>query len=120
MTLPRAPKAVVFDMDGVLFDTERLYERAALTAASEHGISMTSEFFRSTIGSPWPAIRTVLLEHYGQAAPVDKLRETSSRLFRELIETQMLLKPGAAELIDLLARLEVPIAIAPSSTRATV
>jgi HAD superfamily hydrolase (TIGR01509 family) len=120
VTLPRAPKAVIFDMDGVLFDTERLYERAALAAASEHGIGMTSEFFRSTIGSPWPTIRTLLLEHYGDGAPVDELRATSGRLFRELIETQMLLKPGARELIDLLALLGLPAAIATSSTRPTV
>jgi len=120
MTLPRPPAAVIFDMDGVLFDTERLYERSALAAAAEHGIGMTSAFFRSTIGSPWPAIRTLLLEQYGQDAPVDELRATSSRLFRELIETQMLLKPGVLELIDLLERLGLPAAIATSSTRPTV
>lgn len=120
MMLPRPVEAVVFDMDGVLFDTETLYERAALAAAEEHGIAMTSEFFRSTIGSPWPVIRTRLLEQYGATTPVDALQATSSLLFRELIEARMLLKPGVLELIDFLDELGVPTAIATSSTRPTV
>jgi len=55
MALPRQPVAVAFDMDGLFFDTERLYEKAALEAAAELGCAMDQAFFRSTIGFPWPA-----------------------------------------------------------------
>jgi len=120
MTLPNPCAAVVFDMDGVLFDTERLYEEAALAAATEVGIEMTSEFFRSTVGSPWPVNRLRLLEHYGSSLAVDELGAASGRIFRELLGVRMVLKPGVLELVDLLDELALPRAIATSSLRSRV
>src|SRR5689334_19189100 len=116
-TLPRPPAAVIFDMDGVLFDTECLYERAALSAARELGFEMTTEFFRSTIGSPWHVNRDRLLEEYGADLAVDELNAVASRIFRGLIDNRSLLKPGASELLDLLDALGLPTAIATSSSR---
>jgi len=120
MSLPRPVAAVVFDMDGVLFDTETLYEKAALAAAREVGIPMTSEFFRGTVGSPWPVVRQRLLDHYGPDLAVDELSEISRRLFRELADMQEILKPGVLELLDLLDQLGLPRAVATSSSRPTV
>lgn len=120
MSLPRSVAAVVFDMDGVLFDTETQYEKAALAAAREVGIDMTSAFFRSTVGSPWPVVRQQLIDHYGPGLAVDELSEISRRIFRELTETQEILKPGVLELLDLLDELGLLRAVATSSARATV
>ena len=120
MKLPRPVAAVVFDMDGVLFDTETLYEKAALAAAREVGIPMTSEFFRGTVGSPWPVVRQQLLDHYGADLAVDELAEISRRIFRELADTQTILKPGVLELLELLDQLGLPRAVATSSSRPTV
>ncbi len=118
--LPSRPAAVIFDMDGVLFDTERLYEQATLAAAAEIGVVMTPEFFRSTVGSHWPAIRGQLLACYGENFAADELRTASRRIFNDLIDGRLLLKPGAAELLDLLDELRLPRAIATSSARTTV
>ena len=120
MSLPRPVAAVVFDMDGVLFDTETLYEQAALAAGREIGIDMTSAFFRSTVGSPWPVVRQRMLDHFGPDLEVDRVAAASARVFRELCETQSLLKPGVLELLDLLDERGLPRAVATSSSRATV
>ena len=117
MTLPRPVAAVVFDMDGVLFDTESLYEKAALGAAREVGIEMTSAFFRSTVGSPWPVVRQQMLDRYGPDLAVDQLSEISRRHFREMADAQDILKPGVLELLD---ELGLPCAVATSSARPTV
>lgn len=120
MRLPRVPAAVVFDMDGVLFDTETLYEQASRGAARALGLDMTQAFFRSTVGSPWPVVRARLIEHFGPGLAIDELQAISRRLFHELIASRSLLKPGVLELLDLLDALDVPRAIATSSPRATV
>jgi HAD superfamily hydrolase (TIGR01509 family) len=120
VTLPRPVAAVVFDMDGVLFDTEVLYEKSALAAARELGIPMTSEFFRSTVGSPSPVTRAQVVARYGPDIAIDELWEISRRIFRELTETQEILKPGVVELLDLLDELDLPRAVATSSARPTV
>lgn len=120
MSFPRPVAAVVFDMDGVLFDTETQYEKAVLAAAREFGVDITSEFFRSTVGSPWPVVRQQMLDHYGADMAVDQLAEVSRRIFRELTETQDILKPGVLELLDRLDELGLPRAVATSSARPTV
>jgi HAD superfamily hydrolase (TIGR01509 family) len=120
MKLPRQPAAVVFDMDGLLFDTESIYERAAISAAAELGREMDSAFFRSTVGSPWTAIRERLIALYGPTFAVDELRAVAGRIFNELVEADLPLKPGVVELLDRLDALGLPRAIATSSSRATV
>jgi hypothetical protein len=51
-TLPRVPAAVVFDMDGVLFDTETLYEQSSLAAARELGFEMSCH--TAVVSAPAP------------------------------------------------------------------
>jgi beta-phosphoglucomutase-like phosphatase (HAD superfamily) len=63
MKLPRRPAAIVFDMDGLLFDTEALCEEAAILAAADGGHDVSSGVFSQTIGLPWPQSRSVLLAH---------------------------------------------------------
>lgn len=117
---PRPIAAVAFDMDGILFDTETQYEKAALAAAREVGIAMTSAFFRSTVGSPWPVVRSQILQEYGSNFDVDRLSDIARRIFHELIAVQEILKPGVLELLDLLDELGLPRAVATSSARPTV
>src|SRR5581483_7319328 len=119
MTLPRAPTAVVFDMDGLLFDTEALYQKALLATAAEggHDVSAAAEL---TIGVPWHIARVIFRERCGPHFPVDAFFETWVGRFWAMAETELALKPGVAELLDLLDDLKLPRAIATSSAHGTV
>lgn len=120
MKLPQPPRAVVFDMDGLLFDTESLYIRSLITATAEYGYEMTWDLYRPMIGSPWHVNRHSLLLLYGSSFPVDDVRALWLKHFSALGETELALKAGVSELLDLLDELDIPRAIATSSFRQSV
>jgi HAD superfamily hydrolase (TIGR01509 family) len=117
--LPRPPVAVIFDMDGLLFDTESLYQKAILAAAEDGGHDVTS-VIGLTIGRPWHLSRTLFLDHYGTAFPVDAFMAAMVRHFDRMAATDLTVKPGAVELLDTLDDLRLPRAIATSSAHHTV
>lgn len=120
MTLPRPVVAVVFDMDGLLFDSERLYAETILTAAREVGCAMTHEVFLQLVGRSRDTNHRFLLEHYGADYPLEALIATWGRHFQARAAGGLPLKPGALALLDLLDDVQLPRAIATSSTHATV
>src|SRR5262245_59604159 len=120
MTLPREPAAVVFDMDGLLFDSERLYAESILTAAREVGCAMSHDIFLQLVGRSREVNHRFLLDYYGADYPLQALISTWGRHFQALAAAGLPLKPGVAELLDLLDELDLPRAIATSNTHASV
>jgi HAD superfamily hydrolase (TIGR01509 family) len=118
--LPRPVAAVVFDMDGLLFDTETLYAEAILAAARELGCAMSHDVFLQLVGRSRELNHAFLRRHYGDDYPLDALIVAWGQHFRRLAEPGLPLKPGAAELLDRLDELALPRAIATSSSHPTV
>jgi HAD superfamily hydrolase (TIGR01509 family) len=119
MKLPRPPRAVVFDMDGLLFDTETLYREAMIATALQLGFEMSDATFLRMIGLPADASRALLIEHYGPSFDVERFWMESASIFRTAGHGRQYLKPGAAELLDRLDALGLPRAIATSSGHAS-
>ena len=119
MILPRPPAAVVFDMDGLLFDTEALYLRAFHAASDEGGHGLTTELFMLTIGGTWPTVQTVLTDAHGADFPLDDFRAAWHRHAERIAADGVPLKPGALALLDTLDSLGLPRAIATSSRHET-
>jgi HAD superfamily hydrolase (TIGR01509 family) len=106
-------------MDGLLFDTEALYQRAIAAAAVEGGYDLGSAS-RLMIGLPAAQSRSLLLELCGPAFPADELLAGMFRHFKRIAATDLSLKPGVVELLDALDGWQIPRAIATSSSHATV
>ena len=120
MKLPHMPAAVIFDMDGLIFDTEALYQQAFLAASFSGGHDLPLDLIQRTIGVPWAKSRELLREDLGVAFPMDQYFNEMVDQFDRLAATQLRLKPGVLELLDLLDQLEMPRGIATSSAHETV
>ena len=113
--MPRI-KAVVFDMDGLLLNTELLARRALRSAGLEIGLDASEDFYASLIGLPADGCRQLLFEHYGNNAPADWFFTTATRHLHTLINDGALRrKPGVLALLAHLDRLGLPRAVATSS-----
>jgi len=114
------PVAVIFDMDGLIFDTEALYQEAFLAASTVGGHNLPTALIQRTIGVPWVRSRVLLLEEMGSDFPIDQYFAQMIGHFELLAATQLRLKPGVVELLDLLDQLDMPRCIATSSAHSTV
>jgi beta-phosphoglucomutase-like phosphatase (HAD superfamily) len=120
MSLPRKPQAVVFDMDGLLCDTEVVYRDAMIATAAEHGHEMPLALFRSMIGLPGPAGDQKVLDHFGADFPIDQFNARVREHVDAACTIGIALKAGVVELLDHLDELALPRAIATSSSHRAV
>ncbi|MCM1568534.1 MAG: HAD family phosphatase [Roseburia sp.] len=114
-------KAVVFDMDGVLFDTERLCMDSWCRVAESQGLPDMEEVFPRCIGSNSTDTREIIRDYYGEEFDYDGFRKLAGEEFWRCIEERGLPeKPGVRELLTYLQDRGVRIALASSTRRQSV
>ena len=108
--------AVIFDMDGLMFDTEQLYERTWGQAVSEQGKVFTREIHSLIMGRSKADSAQVLLDVYGPDFPVQKVIDRQTPLFFEALQTEQIpAKKGLFPLLDALEQRGLKKAVASSS-----
>jgi HAD superfamily hydrolase (TIGR01509 family) len=119
---PRArarPAAVVFDMDGLMLDTEPLAARAWIEAAAGAGIAFDHAVTRRLVGRNFTDCRMLIREHHGDDYPVDALMGAWHAAYDAIVEREgLVLKPGLRALLAWLAGSGIPRAVATSTRRA--
>lgn len=110
-------KACIFDMDGLMIDSERVAEEAYIQAGLELGLEMTSEIYRSLIGTDVKTVCNVLGQHFTDAEIV-LLRRRMSEIKEKIYETEGIqVKKGLYQLFDYLEKRKIKRIVATSTSQ---
>ena len=108
--------AVIFDMDGLMVDTEPLYQASWQQAASELGYDLDDDLYTQFVGRPTPACELLLVSAFGSAFPLDRFRTRWPGLWTaEMARVGVQAKGGLLELLDFVDAQQLPKAVATSS-----
>jgi HAD superfamily hydrolase (TIGR01509 family) len=112
------PAGAIFDMDGLMLDTERPMIPLWQQAAKLFGRDIPLETVYRTIGINGASMRSLFLQEYGPDFPYEDILQEMTRLNVELFEREGIAhKPGLIALLDHLASIGIPLGVATSTRR---
>ena len=112
-------QGAIFDMDGLLFDTERMYRDSWKQSAQQFGLVHNPDFPRTVCGSSGAHMREIISQYYPQVDAKAFADDCILRVEREL-ETHVPEKTGVRDILQYFKQHGVRVAVASSSKRATV
>ncbi len=111
---------VIFDMDGVIIDSEPLTIASYLEAFRDFGVELTRQEYISRVVVTGTPVRRLFAENGGDLAKWKQLFARKTEIYSKMVENQLHLRPGARELLEDLKIHKVPTALATSASKATV
>jgi len=113
-------KAVIFDMDGLLLDTERMSISTFIEACREHDFEPDMSVYYKCIGVDWGKTKEILSAGYGEAFPLELITELwTKKMDRETTEKPIPMKTGAFSLLKYLEKEDIKMAVV-TSTRTDI
>ncbi len=111
-------RAVVFDMDGLMFNTEEVYTLVGTELLGRRGHKYTDELKDAIMGLRPQATFETMIRWCGLDDAWDTMAVESNQIFLSLLDEHLAALPGLFELLDALEAAGIPKAIATSSARA--
>lgn len=111
-------RAVAFDMDGLLVNTEELYTQVGNSILHRRGKRFTEQLKDAMTGLPGPLAFRLMIERECLSDTVEALESESQSLFAELLPQQLRLLEGVEQLLDTLDQRGLRRCVATSSSRA--
>lgn len=113
-------KGAVFDMDGLMIDSERVVYNGWQKLMDKHGYDYSVEVFKQTVGRRKNEVEQFYYERYGTDFPYSELAQIQRQNYIDrLISEGIPVKKGLYEILELLKNSGVRIALATSTSRKT-
>ncbi len=113
-------QGVLFDMDGLMFDTERMWGTFWAPALAEFGLSYKEGLAEAARGTAGDTLRGVLRSYCGPDCPAEAILDRFHQLAEEAFRKPVPKKPGLDELLAWLEGQGIPMAVVSSSSEAVI
>ena len=111
-------KAIIFDMDGLMFDTEKLWEETFIVVGKKMNYNITKEFHLKTIASNYKSIEKMFQKEFGHDFPFETFyKEARNYMDSKIKKEGLKIKEGLLELLNYLKANNYLLAIASSSKK---
>lgn len=106
-------QAFLFDMDGLIFDTERIFMEQLAIVMKEEGYSLTKEIYLKTLGLGGKPLEDLMCSYFGSDYPFHEMGKRTATRITMLSETLGLpLKPYVTETLQMLKKKQKKLAVA--------
>ena len=113
-------QGVLFDMDGLMFDTEPLWSESWAPALALFGLPFKEGLDQSARGSAGENLRAVIRSYYGPDCPAEEIIAAFDKIAHEKFLSPVPKKPGLDNLLDWLEARGIPMAVVSSSSEAVI
>jgi 16S rRNA pseudouridine516 synthase len=117
--MPLSFEAVVFDLDGVLADSEPWWNRIDTKLLSEHGINYRGEYHRNVLGVSYQVAVEFYKDAFHISASIEELMRRRGEIAVEFFATRVGLFPSAKTTLETLHKMKLHLAVATSSVSAS-
>lgn len=115
MTSPAPIKAVVFDMDGVLTDSEPIINAAAVAMFRERGVAVAPEDFLPFVGTGENRYIGGVAEQHGVKLEIEEAKRRTYEIYLAMVPERLRAFPGAVELVRRCRAAGLKVAVASSA-----
>jgi HAD superfamily hydrolase (TIGR01509 family) len=113
--------AILFDMDGLMLDTETLAREAWFNTMRTFSIDLTDDVYLQVLGTTGAHTRQIFQQAYGDDIPIDTMYDHKQRYIDDAIaQGRIAVKPGLLALLDHLDAHGIPKAVGSSTVRELV
>lgn len=105
----------MFDLDGLMFNTEELYQNVGSEILRRRGKRFDAELVDAMMGRPAGAALQLMIDYHGLDGTVAELAAETDAIFATLLDERLEQMPGLGELLAALEGAGMPLAIATSS-----
>src|SRR5438477_2179182 len=108
-------RAVIFDLDGVLADSEPWWNQIDASLLAEYGATYRGEYHRNVLGVSYRLAIEFYKKAFGLSAPTEKLMRRRGEIATEFFASRVGLFPSVKEVLEELRRMNMRLAVATSS-----
>jgi HAD superfamily hydrolase (TIGR01509 family) len=113
------PVAVIFDLDGVLADSEPWWNEIDTTLLAEYGVTYRGEYHQNVLGLSYRLAVEFYQEAFGLSLPAEEMMQRRGEIAADFFANKIDLFPSAERVLEELREMHMPLAVATSSVSAS-